>query len=69
MGVFDVLGKLKDGGTFLLNTQYTKDEVWNQLPKRAQKQIIDIPNAFIVPDNLEYGYRNRIPLWLFGFLY
>ncbi|MCK5456631.1 MAG: pyruvate:ferredoxin (flavodoxin) oxidoreductase, partial [Melioribacteraceae bacterium] len=50
MGVFDVLGKLKDGGTFLLNTQYTKDEVWNQLPKRAQKQIIDKKLSFYVID-------------------
>ena len=50
MGVFDVLGKLKDGGTFLLNTQYTKDEVWNQLPKRAQKQIIDKELSFYVID-------------------
>jgi hypothetical protein len=26
-------------------------------------------NAFIAADNIEYGYKNKIPLWLFGFLY
>ncbi len=36
---------------------------------KTQKQIIDIPNSFIVSDNIEYGYKNKIPLWLFGFLY
>jgi len=33
------------------------------------KQISDSPNAFLALDNIEYGYLNRIPLWLFGFLY
>lgn len=33
------------------------------------KQIRDIPNAFIAADDIETGFRNKIPLWLFGFLY
>lgn len=32
-------------------------------------QTTDIPNAYIASDNIEYGYGNKIPLWLFGFLY
>lgn len=32
-------------------------------------QIKDIENSFIVADELEMGYKNKIPLWLFGFLY
>ena len=32
-------------------------------------QIKDLPNSYVVADNLEVGYGNRIPLWLFGFLY
>ena len=32
-------------------------------------QIKDIPDSYLVVDNLEVGYGNRIPLWLFGFLY
>lgn len=36
---------------------------------KTQKQIFDMPNSFIVSDNIEYGFKNKIPLWLFGFLY
>ena len=32
-------------------------------------QIKDIPDSFVVSDDLEIGRGNRIPLWLFGFLY
>lgn len=33
------------------------------------KQIADVPNAFIAADGIEYALGNKIPLWLFGFLY
>jgi predicted AAA+ superfamily ATPase len=36
---------------------------------KTQKQIAGQENAFIVGDNLEYAVGNKIPLWLFGFLY
>lgn len=36
---------------------------------KTAQQIADLPEAFIVQDDIEVGYRNRIPLWLFGFLY
>ncbi|MGC9350933.1 MAG: hypothetical protein ACP5D3_03010 [Sulfurovum sp.] len=26
-------------------------------------------NGYIAADNIEIGYDNKIPLWLFGFLY
>ena len=29
----------------------------------------DLKNAFIVADDIEYGFKNKIPLWLFGFMY
>lgn len=32
-------------------------------------QIRDQKNAFVVADDMEIGYQNKIPLWLFGFLY
>ncbi len=32
-------------------------------------QIKDIPNSFVVADDLEIGHKNKIPLWLFGMLY
>lgn len=36
---------------------------------KQQKQIKDIENAYIVKDEIEYGYKNIIPLWHFGFNY
>lgn len=36
---------------------------------KTQKQIIELPNAYIVKDTIEIGYDSTIPLWLFGFLY
>jgi len=33
------------------------------------KQLKNLDNAFVAADNLEYGFNNTVPLWLFGFLY
>ena len=33
------------------------------------EQIKDIKNSFLAIDGIEVGFKNRIPLWLFGFLY
>jgi len=32
-------------------------------------QIKDIPDSFVAADDIEFGFGNKIPLWLFGFLY
>lgn len=36
---------------------------------KSFSQIKDIENSFVVADDIEVGYKNKIPLWLFGFLY
>ena len=36
---------------------------------KSFEQIKDIENSFLAVDNTEIGYRNRIPLWMFGLLY
>jgi len=36
---------------------------------KKQKQIQGIGNAYVVKDDIEYGYQNVIPLWAFGLLY
>lgn len=53
-------------GDFLIDGRYTievggKDKTYNQ--------IKDLPNSFLAIDDVETGMRNKIPLWLFGFLY
>ncbi len=53
-------------GDFLINNQYTI-EVGGK--RKDAKQLSSIKNAYIVADDLEIGFANKIPLWLFGFLY
>lgn len=33
------------------------------------EQIKDMPNSFVAADDIEIGSGNKIPLWLFGFVY
>jgi predicted AAA+ superfamily ATPase len=53
-------------GDFLVNEKYTF-EVGGK--GKSFKQIKDMPNSFVVADDIEIGSGNKIPLWLFGFLY
>lgn len=32
-------------------------------------QIRNIPDSFVAADDIEFGFGNKIPLWLFGFMY
>lgn len=36
---------------------------------KGAQQLAGVRNAYVVADGIEYGYKNKIPLWLFGFLY
>jgi len=36
---------------------------------KDSKQIEGVDNAYLALDDMEFGYGNAIPLWLFGFLY
>jgi len=36
---------------------------------KSKKQIKSSKNSYIAADMIEYGFENKIPLWLFGFLY
>ncbi|MCF8299030.1 MAG: AAA family ATPase [Saprospiraceae bacterium] len=51
---------------FVVNNKYTF-EIGGQ--NKTNKQIGSIENAFLAIDDIEYGYKNKIPLWMFGFLY
>ena len=53
-------------GDFVIDGKFTVEVGGRNKP---QKQIRGIENAFIAVDNTEYAHQNRIPLWLFGFLY
>ena len=53
-------------GDFLVDDTYLF-EVGGK--KKSFKQIKDMKNSFVVSDDVEIGSGNKIPLWLFGFLY
>ena len=36
---------------------------------KKQKQVRNVQNAYVVKDDIEYGYKNVIPLWAFGLTY
>jgi len=55
-----------DKGDFLVDEKYTF-EVGGK--NKGFIQIKDIDNSFVVADDMEIGSGNKIPLWLFGFLY
>lgn len=55
---FDVLEKVKEGGTFLLNSPYGKDEVWDKLPKSVQETIIDKKLNFYVIDGYDVAKKS-----------
>jgi pyruvate-ferredoxin/flavodoxin oxidoreductase len=45
---YDVLKDAEEGATFLLNAPYTLDEVWDQLPKKIQEEIVHKKLKFFV---------------------
>jgi predicted AAA+ superfamily ATPase len=51
---------------FLVNDTYLF-EVGGK--NKGKKQIKGENNAYIVADEIEIGFGNKIPLWLFGFMY
>jgi pyruvate-ferredoxin/flavodoxin oxidoreductase len=50
---YDLLDAAVEGATFLLNSPYGRDEVWDQLPRTVQKAIIDKKLRFFVIDAIE----------------
>lgn len=53
-------------GDFLVDGKYLF-EVGG--PGKSFEQIKDIENSFLAIDGVEFGRGNKIPLWIFGFLY
>jgi len=54
---FDVLANAETGATFLLNSPYGPDEVWDQLPRSVQGQLIDKRIRFYVVDGYSVAKR------------
>ena len=62
---YDMLKNLKDGGRFLLNTEFTKEEIADYLPNRVKKQLADknakfyIINANKIASEIGMGRRTN----------
>ncbi|MDH3349336.1 MAG: pyruvate:ferredoxin (flavodoxin) oxidoreductase, partial [Desulfobulbaceae bacterium] len=50
---YDMLANMEDGGTFLLTTNYDKDQVWDNLPAKVQQQLIDKKANFYIIDAIK----------------
>jgi predicted AAA+ superfamily ATPase len=57
---------LAEKGDFIIDDKYTFEVGGSS---KSFKQIAGIENSFLVLDDLPIGINNKIPLWLFGFLY
>ncbi|MBU4485074.1 pyruvate:ferredoxin (flavodoxin) oxidoreductase [bacterium] len=63
---YNMLKNLENGGTFLLNSPYSSEEVWNHIPYEVQKQIIDrkakfyVINAIEIAEQLGLGARINV---------
>ncbi len=51
---------------FFVDSKYTF-EVGGKNKKR--KQIQELPDSYIIADDIEFGTDRRIPIWLLGFMY
>ena len=51
---------------FIVDSKYTF-EIGGK--NKGFQQISGLENSFVVADDIEVGFKNKIPLWLFGFLY
>jgi pyruvate-ferredoxin/flavodoxin oxidoreductase len=64
LGRYDMLSPLKEGGTFLLNSDIPTDEVFNHLPKKDQEIIINrkikFYNINALPISEKAGLGSRI---------
>lgn len=54
---YEMVERLVEGGTFLLNSPYPEDEVWDSLPQEVQAQIIAKKANFYVIDAVTLGKK------------
>jgi len=54
----DMLANAKAGGTFLLNSPFPADKVWDEIPAEVQKRIIDKKLKFYVIDGMDIAEKS-----------
>lgn len=58
--------ELSGQGDFVVKGRYTF-EIGGK--GKGFRQIGGVENSYVVADDIEVGFRNKLPLWLFGFMY
>ena len=58
--------ELSGRGDFIVKGQYTF-EIGGK--GKGFKLISGVENGFVVADDIEAGFKNKLPLWIFGFMY
>ncbi|WP_019669054.1 pyruvate:ferredoxin (flavodoxin) oxidoreductase [Eudoraea adriatica] len=57
---YDMIADLKQGGTFLLNSPFSKEEIWDKLPKKMQEGIIEKEAKFYVVDATKVAHEANL---------
>ncbi|NNJ88922.1 MAG: pyruvate:ferredoxin (flavodoxin) oxidoreductase [Eudoraea sp.] len=57
---YDILDHIKKGGTFLLNSPFSKDEIWDKLPRIMQEEIIENELNFYVVDATKVAHEAKL---------
>lgn len=58
--------------TYSSKIDFTLDEIYNFEiggKNKTKKQLEGVENGYLALDNIEVGFSNEIPLWLFGLMY
>lgn len=58
--------------TYPTQIDFTLDETYNFEiggKNKTKKQLAEVENGYLALDNIELGFGNEIPLWMFGLLY
>jgi len=57
---YDVLNHIKKGGTFLLNSPFSNEEIWEKLPRIMQEEIIENELNFYVIDATKVAQEAKL---------
>lgn len=57
---YNMVADLKNGGTFLLNSPYSKEEIWKRLPSRLQQEIIEKEANFYIVDASKVAQESNL---------
>ena len=68
-GVGEGVDAVKWKGPDVLSAISTRKSIRKFDASKPVEDDKDIPDSFVVNDGVEVGIGNKIPLWLFGFLY